>query len=178
MIIEIEPQPQLLPKNVFKGQELGGLPLSDKLKFAGQISAELKKHPGTMLQYNPQEIVGFMDSGLSAIALNPQNQHELGAYGRLHPWERTNTNAQLVFEFRTWISAVKGNGINVLKAALELGKEIDPHSQLIAIVEANNSRANMLFQKFGGLLVPRPSNVPVVLREGQAQVNCYDLTHI
>ncbi len=169
---------QGVPKRTLKGNELGLLPLADKLTFAGQVSAVLKAHTDTMLQYEPEELVTFMDAGLAVVALNEQNPHVLAAFGRLHQWEGLNDQGQVVYEFRTWVSAVKGNGTNVLRGAIELGREIDPNSQIISIVEDSNQRANIVFQRFGGILIPRPSNVPVVLQDGQAQVHCYDLSHI
>lgn len=163
---------------VLVGNELAHLPWVRKLQLATQISDILKEHTDTMLGYEPEQLIEFMDKGLAVIALGDHDLDKLAAFGRLHPWEGKNERCQTVFEFRTWISTKKGNGINVLKKAVGLGKLIDADPQIIAIVEAHNDRANQVFTKFGGTKIYRPGNVSIVLNDGQAEVNCYDLTNI
>lgn len=171
---------------VFKGKLLDGsstkkLPQEKKLAIATQVSTLLGQHKKHMLQFTTDQLVeNFMDSGSAVLCLDDHD--ELLGFAKISLWNGLNDQMQLVYEFGSWVVEPKhsnsGYGHQLAILATQTAKEIDPNCQLIAVCAGDNEKAINILLELGASEAVKPSNVDILLDEGQAQVVILDMSNL
>lgn len=137
------------------------------------VGERLPKHPNTMLQFTPDQILESINSGRAIIALEDQ---EVVGFGQL--WQYGfNQDGQQILEFGSWLSIRSGCGARILREAISLGKRIDPTAQLIAITEKENLRVQDVLREAGAKeLYSKPSPVIRTVEGEAALMKVFDIT--
>jgi len=164
------------------GQDLANLNDQLKWQIAFAVSDLLKQHQGHMLQFNGYQLVEkFINPGL-AVAMWDYQSKTLMAFAKNAPWPGINEYGQQVLEFGSWITAPgyenKGIGTLMAKAAAITANCFDPNSQLIAVCAGDNTKPIDVLKKLGAIETDKPSNVQILLGEGQAKVIVLDMSHL
>lgn len=173
---------ELTEKPIFHSlidQELQSLSPEAKMQLSKQVSNLLTLHPGTMLQYSPDQIMGIIDEG-RAVIITDKDQNEMVAFAQISPWYVSTNEGKVVgaTEFRSWLSSKNGAGTQALQAAVVLNEQKYPGISMYAIVEANNDRAHKRLLDAGALEVPRPQAIQIVLQDGEASIKAFDLSNV
>lgn len=135
---------------IVMGEEVAELPERKLNLFAQLVSTELTRHPLTMIQFSPSELLQAMREGRAVLYLDDKEDPE----GFAQIWDlEQNPNGQRVLEFGSWVSLVEGEGLGsiVLDAGRQLASRLDPHAQLLALVEPENAKAQRVITKVGGI---------------------------
>ncbi len=161
---------------VIMGQEIKILPEVPRNQIAFLISNELTKHPNTMFQYSPEDIMKSMQEGRAIICLDKQTS-KLLAFGQIWHYGQ-NLEGQYVYEFGSWLSFAKGGfGSEVLNNATKLHHQKFPSSQLVAIVEYYNLIAQRIIEQSGGTLLSYKYSEYLKTQDGMpAFMRIYDIT--
>jgi len=162
---------------IYAGKKAKILSAEKQLKLAKSVCQLLSGHQETMLQYQPKEVLQVMKEEMVVVATDGQG--ELLAFARLWSYKQDNS----LMEFGSWVSAKCGNGIGskVLHQAVELGKQINPEAQIVAVVAEKNKKVFGLIQYLGGVLLDDdswPKDLPKLLGEGETSTVAIDMTEI
>lgn len=134
--------------HLYMGTAVMDLPTQKLQEIAAQVSNELTCHPYTMLQYPQRQLLENMKKG-KTILVASENENLL-AFGQIWLYEEKE-NGDPIYEFGSWLSFAKGGfGTKVLLSAPVLAKLINPNSQIVAIVEEENTKAQGIIQTLGG----------------------------
>ncbi len=131
-------------EKIIMGEAVKQLPQDRLLGYANQISQGLSVHPYTMVQFSPNQIVEAMNDGRTILCLD--NKGNLLAFGQIWHYGQ-NSTGQEIKEFGSWLSFKPGGfGVLILKSARDLHLDLYPGSQLIAIVELENKKAQKVIE--------------------------------
>lgn len=147
-MVFVEQENQIATQLTFliTGNAANFLPEEVSIACAYKVSEALMGHSNTMLQYQPAEILDSIKKGWAVMALG----EDLQPVGFAQFWQYGfNEDGQQILEFGSWLSFKDGVGEKVLKEAICLGKKINPHAQLVAIVEEENLKAQDILKKVG-----------------------------
>ncbi len=165
---------------MLSGPDLMQLTSSQKNDIAGQVSELLKSQSTTMLQFAPDELLEKYINKGDASALLAYDTGQLIGFAKNHRWPGENENGQSLYEFGSWLVKAEylGRGYGELLAliASETIREKDPNSQLVAVCSVDNPKPIALLQKLGAREIPKPSNLDIILGEGNAKVVILDMT--
>lgn len=164
------------PAFLYLGDEVNLLPESRKSQITVQVSKRLKDFPFTMIQYSPETLLQAMGEGRTIVCLGQQGE-KLLAFAQIWHYEQ-NLSGQEVYEFGSWLSFERGgHGRKVLIAARELGFDLFPNSQLIAIVENYNTIAQRIIMEEGGVFLSHKYSEHLRTQGGlPAFMQIYDIT--
>lgn len=156
------------------GSDTNVMPQEVKWASANTVSQLLSQHPNTMLQFRPDQLVAAMNKGWVVMAFTEGMQ----VVGFAQFWQYGfKENGQEILEFGSWVSTVKGCGARILKKAIQLGKEIAPTSQLIAIVEEKNTKAQSILVRVGAKEIGHKLSPVIRKVEGEAAfMKIFDIT--
>lgn len=150
----------------------------EKIKWASakKVSQALVEHPNTMLQFTSAQLVESINKGRTIMAFG--EGMKLVGFAQL--WQYGfHEDGQQIFEFGSWLSFRKGCGEKVLKEAIRLGRKINPKSQLIAIAEKENTKAQSVLIKVGAKEIGSKFSVAVRTVEGEAAfMKIFDITKV
>jgi len=164
------------------GKNVSKLSKGVKKIIAGKVTALLKQHKQTMLQFKPDELITkFFDPGNAVVLLEKKTDQLIG-FGKNKLWAGKNEYGQKVYEFGSWIVNKKfqdkGYGHYLAKLAVEALKKKDPGAQLIAVCDLYSKKAIEILKQLGAIEIPKPKNVKILLGEGQAKVIILDMSVI
>ena len=162
-------------EKIIMGEGVKQLPQVKLLEYGFQVSKGLAAHPYTMVQFNPNQIVEAMNQGRTILYLDKKG--DLLAFGQIWHYGQSSTG-QEIKEFGSWMSFKKGGfGVSVLKAVRDLHFHLYPLSQLVAIVELDNKKAQKIIEDL--LRVKSKSTLSKFLKtkDGKpALMRIYDIT--
>ncbi len=158
------------------GNNASLVPEEIKWDSAKKVSQALIEHPNTMLQFTSAQLVESINKGRTIMAFG----EGMALVGFAQFWQYGfNEDGQQIFEFGSWLSFRKGCGEKVLKEAIQLGKKINPKSQLIAIVEKENAKAQSILIKVGAKEIGSKFSPAVRTVEGEAAfMKIFDITKV
>jgi hypothetical protein len=128
---------------VLAGPEVCILPLQKLKEYAEQMSATLKQHPNSMIQYSPEQLLSAMLNGLAVVAYDLETEC-LDGFAQL--WQYNSDS----YELGSWYSNKKGTGKKVFNAGIELNQKLHPDKKTIAIVAMHNRIPQMCIENVGG----------------------------
>jgi len=116
------------------------------------IDDYLKTHPGEMLPKTPDQLKKIYQSGLSAVAVNPQNPNQVIGHAALYPFDIKKILGIELYEFGSWIvdPNFRHHRINCLTIGELIGKELLATANgnpVIATVKRENTLK--AFQRLG-----------------------------
>ncbi|MGD9129154.1 MAG: GNAT family N-acetyltransferase [Candidatus Woesebacteria bacterium] len=165
----------------FDANVLHSIPNTLKTIIAKQMVNLLKEHQETMLQPSMTELIENLNTGQVVISWDTENNAVAG-FGRASLWPGKNKKKQKVYEFGSWLvqKEYQGQGIGrkVLYLMIDYLKRENKKLQIIAVCSESNPRPVQVLQLAGAQLTSQPSNVKVLLGEGEAKVVFLDLTNI
>lgn len=127
---------------ILSGVDVCLLPVMQLRSYAEKISGKLAKHPNTMLQYSPEQLLKAMMEDRTVVAMDIST-NQLFGFAQL--WKYSPG----VWEFGSWLSFVPGIGRPILLAGSLIGYQIDSQAQIIAIVEKSNEPAKKSITRMG-----------------------------
>ncbi len=144
------------------GKQLVNISLEKKKYIAKQIIAFLKLHKKHMVQFSESQLIEYMNKGLTVLLAT--NEYKLLGFAKLYPWIVKNKIKG--FEFSSWISKYPNNGIGKQTVSLicDLHKNLDPNSDLFAIISTDNAIPISTLKKLGATEIPIPSYVKNLLK--------------
>lgn len=130
---------------IIMGEGVKQLPQERILEYAYQVSKGLAVHPYTMVQFSPNQIIKAMNAGRTILCSDKSGN--LLAFGQIWHYGQS-PGGQEIKEFGSWISfKQRGFGVLILKSARALHSNLYPNSQLIAIVELENKKAQKIIER-------------------------------
>lgn len=157
---------------IVMGNDVQEIPEDKLLAYAIKISGALAEHPLTMIQKNPGELLEAMKQGSTILYLETKTVKLLG-FGRIWEYKKDEVGQQ-IYEFGSWLSFEKGAGKVVLAAARDLSSKLFPGKQLVALVEPENKKAQVVIEQF--LDVSFEMGESHLLTKGPTLMKKYDLT--
>lgn len=131
-------------EKIIMGEDVRQLPQDKLLQYAYQVAKGLASHPYTMVQFNSNQIAEVMNEGRTILCLDKKGN--LLSFGQIWHYGQ-NRKGQHIKEFGSWLSFKKGGfGQLILKAARDLHANLYPDSQLVAIVELENKKAQRVIE--------------------------------
>ena len=158
----------------FIGKGPTNISFEKKVVISKQIIKFLKNHKEHMVQFTVKELIDYMNHGLTVL-LTDENYNLLG-FAKLYQWIVKNKIKG--YEFSSWISLYPGNGIGkeIVNMICNLHKNINPKTDLFAIISQDNNSAISTLKKIGATEIPIPYYVKNLLA-GKPEV-CIDLKTI
>ncbi len=103
-----------------------------------------------------------MNKGLTALLITDKN--ELLGFGKLYPW--AIQNKIIGYEFSSWISKYPNNGIGkkIVELICNLHKQLNPNSDLFAMISADNVIPISALKKIGATEITVPLYVKNLLK--------------
>ncbi|MFA6532828.1 MAG: argininosuccinate lyase [Patescibacteria group bacterium] len=146
----------------FIGKQFNNISYENKEILSKQIIMFLKKHKEHMVQFSLKELIDYMDKGLTVLLTN--QKFELLGFGKLYPW--IINNKPIGYEFSSWISKYPKNGIGkkIVKLICDLHSQLDPSSDLFAMISADNDVPISTLKKLGATKVDAPFYVKNLLK--------------
>lgn len=162
---------------IIMGEDVKQLPQDRLLEYADQVSQGLTAHPYTMVQFNPMQIMEAMNAARTILCLDKEGN--LLAFGQIWHYGQS-AKGQQIKEFGSWMSFKKGGfGVLVLKQVRELHADLYPGSQLVAIVELENKKAQELIEELLRVKSQPTYSKFLKTKNGQpALMKMYDITKI
>ncbi len=133
---------------ILVGPEVNALPEGLLNLYAYQVSDYLKLHPHSMLQYQPESILGAMREAKTVVCLNPDQA--LLAFCQIKYYGQ-HESKQPLYELQSLAALVGQNGYGrqVLEAGINYAANIYPFIRLLGIVASTNLKAQQLMADFG-----------------------------
>lgn len=180
MVNELLSLPQ--STKLLSGLSIAQLPIGLKTNLAVQASNLLKPYIEHMLQFPPNVLLTeFINTGQSVLIYDQMGLNLIG-FAKNSLWSGFNEQGQPVFEFGSWVvkpgHTDHGYGHYLAKLAIKSAKDLDPNCQLIAVCASDNDKPINILKQLGAFECEKPSNVKILLGEGQAKVKFIDMTHI
>jgi len=146
----------------FIGKQFNNISYENKEILSKQIIMFLKKHKEHMVQFTLKELIDYMDKGLTVLLTN--ENFELLGFGKLYPWVLKNKT--IGYEFSSWISKYPKNGIGkkIVKLICNLHSQLDPSSDLFAMISADNDVPISTLKKLGATEINSPFYVKNLLK--------------
>ena len=165
------------------GIETMRLPPTRKLQIATSISQLIAQHPDTMLQFTPESLIEqFMDTGNAVVILDSSKDDRLIGFAKNYLWPGVNQYGQRVYEFGSWAVFPEygrnGFGYHLAMLASDAAKAVDPQGQLIAVCSLENPKPISMLHQLGAITITKPSNVQILLGEGNAAVEFIDMSEL
>jgi len=156
------------------GKQFKNISYEKKELVSKQIIMFLKKHKEHMVQFTSKELIDYMDKGLTVLLTN--ENFELLGFGKLYPW--VLKNKPIGYEFSSWISKYPNNGIGkeIVKLICSLHTQLNPNSDLFAMISADNEIPISSLIKQGATEIDSPFYVKNLL-EGKPET-CINLKTI
>lgn len=144
------------------GKQLNNISFEHKKHISKQVIMFLKKHKEHMVQFSLKELIDYMDKGLTVLLTN--ESFELLGFGKLYPW--IINNKPVGYEFSSWISKYPKNGIGkkIVELICDLYSQLDPSSDLFAMISADNDVPILTLEKLGATKVDAPFYVKNLLK--------------
>ena len=144
------------------GKQFKNISFEKKKLISKQVIMFLKKHKEHMVQFTLKELIDYMDKGLTVLLTN--KNFELLGFGKLYPW--IIKNKAIGYEFSSWISKYPKNGIGkkIVKLICDLHSQLDPSSDLFAMISADNDVPISTLKKLGATKVDAPFYVKNLLK--------------
>lgn len=144
------------------GKQLNNISFENKKHISKQVIVFLKKNKEHMVQFTLKELVDYMDKGLTVLLTN--QKFELLGFGKLYPW--IIKNKPIGYEFSSWISKYPKNGIGkkIVELICDLHSQLDPSSDLFAMISADNDVPILTLKKLGATKVDAPFYVKNLLK--------------
>ena len=157
------------------------LPIT-KLVIAEKVSQLLKLYQEHMLQFSPEQLIEkFMNSG-DTVLIWDQTKLALIGFAKNFLWPGENEQGQKVYEFGSWVVQPEyfnqGLGHQLAIMAVQTVKQKDPKAQVIAVCASDNPKPIGILQELGAFACPKPSNVKVLLGEGETPVTIINMSNI
>jgi len=175
---------QVIPSmiNFIGGNELKQLDPKTKLIYAKTVSELLGLYPEHLLQFSPEQIIGdFMDTGDAVLAVDAGRDNLIG-FAKNYLWLGKNDQGQPVFEFGSWVVSPRyldqGFGHKLVYMALDIAKQKFPSAQIVAICASDNPKAVGILKELGAFETVKPTNVKIILGEGQIPVMILEMSKI
>lgn len=130
-----------LENKIIMGKVVQGLSEDKLWTYVKIISGALAKHISTMVQFTPDKLLEAMGQGRAVLCLGVEE--DLLGFGQIWPYKQKS------YEFGSWLSFKRGAGKVVLAAARDLGLDLFPGTQLLALVEPENMGAQRVIEKMG-----------------------------
>ncbi|MEK7109712.1 MAG: hypothetical protein AAB876_00665, partial [Patescibacteria group bacterium] len=129
------------------GKQFKNISLKKKKIITKKVINFLKLHKEHMVQFSELELIKYMDEGLTVLLIT--NQSELLGFGKLYPW--IIKNKIIGYEFSSWISKYPNNGIgkNIVELICDLHMQLNPNSDLFAMISADNDIPISVLKKLG-----------------------------
>lgn len=174
----------IIPANILM---LGGINVSKldkttKMSLAIKITELLEGHKDHMLQFSPEDLIeNFMNTG-DAVVIIDEKTGELIGFAKNFLWAGVNESGQQVYEFGSWIVHPnhynRGFGHQLVALAVQTAKQKDSNAQIVAVCALNNPKPIGILQEMGGVISQKPSNIQILLGEGETPVNIIDMSNI
>lgn len=144
------------------GKQLKNISYEKKKLISKQAIMFLKKHKEHMVQFTLKELIDYMDKGLTVLLTN--ENFELLGFGKLYPW--IIKNKTIGYEFSSWISKYPNNGIGkkIVELICDLHIQLDPNSDLFAMISADNNIPISVLKKLGATKITAPYYVKNLLK--------------
>ncbi len=152
----------IMNKISYIGKQLNNISFENKKHISKQVIVFLKKNKEHMVQFTLKELVDYMDKGLTVLLTN--QKFELLGFGKLYPW--IIKNKPIGYEFSSWISKYPKNGIGkkIVELICDLHSQLDPSSDLFAMISADNDVPILTLKKLGATKVDAPFYVKNLLK--------------
>lgn len=180
-------QTSIIPKQtlILNPSQVAKLDQKIKQRIATNVSHFLTRHIETMLQKTPEELISIMEKNL-AMAIVDANTCSIISFCRFSIMPGTNYQGQQVWELCSWLTddGYKGRGYGraILHSASSYVNEINKDQQnnilLLAVVAPSNYKAQLLLYTEGGVRIPGPKNVDLMLTVGKKDSICIDITNL
>lgn len=144
------------------GKQFKNISYEKKKLISKQVIMFLKKHKAHMVQFTINELIDYMDKGLTVLLTN--EKFELLGFGKLYPW--VFKNKAIGYEFSSWISKYPNNGIGkkIVELICDLHNQLDPDSDLFAMISADNDIPISTLKKLGATEINSPFYVKNLLK--------------
>lgn len=165
--------------------ELSPLETNILYELSCQVTDLLGQYPNSMLQFSPHQIMDFVAKGMGTIFVDESKDLQIVAFAKLMQWPGTTAQGAPLFELGSWLVAEnyigQGWGTKVLLDTVKKGKIAKPNAQIIGVAEHNNLKSQQVMIANGGKLLSQdqwPSNLEIVLQDGNAEVVVIDITNV
>jgi len=144
------------------GKQFKKISLEKKKIIAQEIINFLKLHKEHMVQFSELELIDYMNKGLTVLLITDKD--ELLGFGKLYPW--IIKNKTIGYEFSSWISKYPNNGIGkkIVELICDLHKQLNPNSDLFAMISADNNTPISVLKKIGATEITAPYYVKNLLK--------------
>lgn len=161
---------------ILVGPEVNYLPKKQLIKYSGQVSDYLSKHPHTMLQYPGSAIMGAIREAKALLCLDPDSQALL-AFCQIKYYGQ-HESKQPLYELQSLAALVGQNGYGrqVLEAGINYAADVYPYIRLLGIVASTNLKAQQLMSDFGSKVGYKYSETIQDPGGKHAFMHIYDIT--
>ena len=163
------------PVTVFTGSEVNAVFTgSQKYQYARTVSDSLRQHPYRMRQIAPWDLIGKMNAGDTAVAIDDQQE----LVGFVQVGKRPNSSG--VYECGSWKSYRRGVGRGVMIAGARLAMSQKDAKQAVALVADGNEGAIASMLNLGAkpLDEPAESNYVVGGNGKPVIMRVFDISHL
>ncbi len=133
---------------IVMGADATVLPHSLQERYAEQVAIKLAESPWTKPQ-SADHLLWTIRDARAVLCVHPES-FDLLAFGKIELFPKPIMGGT-IHEFGSWASFVgNGYGKQVLAGARDLAAQKYPYDRLIAVVRAENHKAQMIMEEIGG----------------------------